>query len=89
MEDEYDIKTLDCLAARCGLRKWQGKACAMANIATANPAKWRNGREPMPSKFRRFRTAVIDMAIDGGALPPDCHHLTMAELIELAKEWRV
>lgn len=83
--DEYDIKTLDYMAACCGLKNWQGEACARAGMSTANPARWRNGTEPMPSKFRKLRNVVIDMAIENGSLPEDCHHRPMAELIEVAK----
>lgn len=90
MEDEYDIKTLDYLASVSGVtdqRNWQFEACTRANISQSNPAKWRRGREPMPSKFRKLRTAVIDMAIEAGGLPEDCHHKTINELIEIAKGW--
>lgn len=60
------------------------------NMAPSNWSRWFNlGMSPTLSKFSRFRAAVIDLGVEKGALPENAHDKPMAELIEIAKGWRV
>lgn len=60
------------------------------NMAPSNWSRWFNlGMSPTLSKFCRFRSAVIDLGIEKGALPQGAHDSAVAQLIELAKGWRV
>lgn len=85
---EPEVYELDQLMRVC--RVGVGESSDRAGIAESNFRRWRNqGVSPNMSRFRKLRVAVIDLAIEAGALPDNCHNKTMDELIELAKGWRV
>jgi len=65
------------------------EAAKRADIAPSNWSRWRNqGVSPNMSKFSKMKVAVIELAIERESLPIDCAGKTVAELIELAKEWK-
>lgn len=66
------------------------EASGRARISPSNWPRWKDhGVSPKLSMFRKFRSAVVDVAVDSGRLPEGCEHKTVPELIELAKGWRV
>lgn len=84
MSIEPEVQELDHLMRLC--KVGVGESSERAGIAESNWRRWRNGVSPHMSKFRKFRTAVIDIAVERKFLGPGCHHLSMAELIDMAKE---
>ena len=85
---EPEVHELDHLMRTC--RVTVGEASRRAMIAESNFRRWRNqGVSPNMSRFRKLRTAVIDLAVESGALPEGCHHKSTKELIEIAKGWGV
>ncbi len=85
---DKEVLELDQLMRLTGVGVYE--SAARAGIAPSNWSRWRgHGISPSLSKFGKMRVAVIKLAIENGALPIDCDGKTVAELIELAKEWRV
>lgn len=85
---EPEVHDLDHLMRICGVSVTE--ASARAPIAESNFRRWRNqGVSPNMQKFRKLRSAVIQLAVEAGALPDNCQHKTVPELIEIAKGWRV
>jgi len=67
------------------------EACRRAgNMAPSNWSRWFNlGMSPTLSKFSKFKAAVFDLGFENGVLPEARHEKTTAQLIEIAKGWRV
>lgn len=67
---------------RVGLLVAEGRA----GLARGQVRRWLNGEEPATAEgCDAYLMSVIDLAIESGSLPEDCHHRPMAELIEVAK----
>ena len=77
-----EVIELDRLMRLCGVTP--GKAAEKAGIAESNWRRWRLGVVPSDSRFRKFRVAVIDIAVERGILEMGCHSLSMALLIDMA-----
>lgn len=84
MSIEPEVQELDQLMRLC--KVGVGESSDKAGIAESNWRRWRNGVSPNMGKFRKFRVAAVDIAVAKGFLPDDCHHLPMAELIDMAKK---
>ena len=85
---EPEVHDLDHLMRTC--RVTVDAASKRANIGESNFRRWRNqGVSPNMSRFRKLRTAVIDLAVESGALPEGCHNKPTKDLIEIAKGWRL
>lgn len=80
---EPEVHELDQLMRVC--RVGAGESSARAKIAESNWRRWRNGTSPHMAKFRKLKIAVINLAIEKGALPRRCHHQTISELVDIAK----
>ncbi len=84
---DADVFDIEHLASRCGVNPLDG--FRRAGLSTSNFYRWKQGADPKTSKLSKWKVSVIKLAIENGALPIDCDGKTVAELIELAKEWRV
>lgn len=84
---ETDVFDIEHLASRCGINPLDGfRRC---NLSTSNFYRWKQGTAPNTKKLNQWRRAIVDLAVEAGALPDNCQHKTVPELIEIAKGWRV
>lgn len=66
------------------------EASQAAGMAQSNWSRWFNrGMSPTLAKFRKFRAAVIDIAVREGGLPEGCENKPVSALVDIAKGWRV
>ena len=81
---EKEVLDLDQLMRVTGVGVYE--SAERANMSPSNWSRWRNhGVSPNMGKFAKLRRAVIDLAIENDKLPLDCHHMPVAELIEMVR----
>lgn len=77
-----EVIELDRLMRLCGVTP--GKAAERSGVSESNWRRWRLGVVPSLDRFRKFRVAVIDIAVERGILEVGCHSLAMVLLIDMA-----
>jgi hypothetical protein len=66
------------------------EASQAASMAQSNWSRWFNrGMSPTLAKFRKFRSAVIAIAVREDKLPDGCENKPVSALIDIARGWRV
>lgn len=80
---EADVFDIEHLASRCGVNPLDG--FRVVGLSTSNFYRWKQGVAPNTAKLKAWKLAIIDLAIEAGKLPLDCHHRPVAELIGIAR----